>query len=347
MRKIRWSVLFLILQLGFATVNAFAQTKNRIILTGKFENFTGNSLDLYLTNISLGDVNHKIPVINGEFTIPDSLITTAQTGILAFKNTNDYLLISVLLAPKYRISLKADALNTIRFYETFVWSGHGSLINNFYSEMNKNLWDFDESGKTDFDIWFKVTRKTTDSLYHKYSNTYKDVHDPNFSYFQKIIFYDIQFHRLNNLMRRACIMLDHKTPEEVNDYIKANYDQSILKNISDKQFLASADYRRLMSASFWHLFYLVKYDDKVHPDVSRTKYQIYLDKILQVYKDEVRDYVLYKFIHLNLVEAVSSYEEFRERAALTMPILNSFKNKAYNNKLIRSIQNKESKLVRV
>ena len=157
------------------------------------------------SNQSLRDSIHLIPVIKGVFTIPDSLITTPQAVTLAFSSKDEYLLIPILLAPEYRVFLKADALNTSTFYTTFVWSGFGSLINNFNSEMQRiQLNDYDKAEKSNFDAWYTNSRREIDSLYYYNSKILEDKQDPNFTLFKKIIWDEIQFERLNNLMENAC-----------------------------------------------------------------------------------------------------------------------------------------------
>jgi thiol-disulfide isomerase/thioredoxin len=159
-----------------------------------------------------------------------------------------------------------------------------------------------------------------------------------------VAMYDAKFTKLDELMSQAIQMLDTLGPHQVDKYVKENFDNEILSNISDSKYLSSTAYKNLLGFSYSYLFYLVKYDEKLNPGQERDKYGIYLDKILDVFNDEVRDYVLCQFIELNLVQAVNSYEKFHQRSLITLPVLSEINNKESYHKLIEKIREKETAL---
>ena len=317
---------------------------NRTVLKGKFDNFKGDSITLHLTGAAGEDLRYTIAVRNGEFSIPDRLISSAGIARLAVANVEDDFSIPVLLAPDYNFFLRADVRNAGTLSKSLHFSGKGSATNNFYKEMVHDRRNYPALGNDNFDEWHRKMAKTTDSLYQYYDQIYHDRSDTNFGYFRKLIYDDLAFYRLDMLMQKAWSMLDQVSAGEVNSFVRAHFDPKILDDISDNQYLASPSYRDLMGFSFWYLFYLVKYDEKLSPDTTRSKYQVYLDKITNAFKGNVRDYVLYKFVNLNLVAATNSYDKFQERSQVTMPYLNDFKNKWYYDKLMKLILRKENEL---
>ncbi|CAG5003236.1 Thiol-disulfide oxidoreductase ResA [Dyadobacter sp. CECT 9275] len=317
---------------------------NGMILAGKLDNFSGRSVKLWLTSASGEDLLYNISVSNGEFSIPDSLVSFPGIALLAVPGGDEDLPIPLLLAPDYSLSLRMDVQSAGGMRKPLVFSGKGAAANNFYTRMIHYRQKNRPSGNYNFDEWYQKIRKGTDSLYHIYNQIYRDSDDTHYGYFSRLVYNDMAFDRLDILIQRAHSMLDYLSAAEVNRYVTANFDEHMLKNISDPQYLASPAYRNLMGFSFSYLFYLVKYDEKLSADTSKGRYEINLDKINSVFKDDCKDYVLYKFVNLNLVASVNSYEKFRERTQVTMVYLNDFKNKRLYETLRRAILTKESEL---
>ena len=314
-------------------------TKNHTVLVGQVLNFKGTEVVLYGIDKLSQTTYHKIPVKNGVFTIPDSLIQVPQMVDLRFENGNRFISCSVLLAPDYRLSFKADATN---FESTLTWSGKGALSNRFNSSMQKHIRSYPQKGE--FETWYQNTKSASDSLFRLNSIVFEDKSDKNFDYFKQLISYEIMFGQLNALAKHAFNLLDRQSQEEVQNYIYKRFDRTVFENISKDEYLASPHYRYAMGASFWHLFYLLKLDKKTEIATSQSVYEKYLVKIEQTYHDKVKDFVFYKFIVINLLSATNSYEEFAERSAQTLPFLEQMSNIKYREELLKSISQKKSEL---
>ncbi|RKR80366.1 thiol-disulfide isomerase/thioredoxin [Mucilaginibacter gracilis] len=99
-----------------------------------------------------------------------------------------------------------------------------------------------------------------------------------------------------------------------------------------------------MGFSYWYLYYSFKHDNKVKNSIPYDKYGSLLKKINTTFKGDVRDYVFYKFINLNLNAVINTYEEFKVAAKNTLPYLGNINSTLYQNELITLINKKEYEL---
>lgn len=314
-------------------------TKSNAVLVGELLNFKGTEAVLYGIDKLSQTTYYKLPVKNGVFSVPDSLIQVPQMVDLRFEDGDRFISCSVLLAPDYRLSLKADATN---FKPTLKWSGKGALSNRFNTSMQKCLHSYPQKGE--FETWYQNTKSTSDSLFQLNSKVFADKSDKNFDYFKQLISYEIMFGQLNALAQHAFALLDTQSPEAVQEYIFKHCDRKVFENISKDEYLASPVYRYSTGASFWHLFYLFKVDKKIGINTSQSAYEQYLVKIEQTFHDKVKDFVLHKFILINLLSATNSYEEFADRSTQTAPFIEQISNEKYRQELLKSISQKMSEL---
>jgi thiol-disulfide isomerase/thioredoxin len=319
-----------------------SQTKVNTVLVGEISNFKNDYLLLYGTDKLYHVTYHRIAIKNGTFTIPDSLIPVPQMATLRFEDSTTFISLSILLAPDYHLSLTADARDNPTFKKTMTWTGKGSIINRFNSSIWKVPQYYSRDGQ--FDTWYQNTKSTTDSLFNLSSKIFTDKQDKNYSYFKRLIYYELIFNRLNYLFEHSFNLLDSLSPAEVQLYVNTHFDKKLLETISLEEYLAAPSYRDAMAFSYWYLFYLVKYDSKVEGLPNRKMYEKYLKKITQVYHGKVRDYVLYNFININLVAAINSYEGFNERTNQTTPFLNQIGDKMYTELLWKDINQKKAEL---
>lgn len=324
------------------------QTRVRSLLTVKLNNFTGQSIDVCTLNELYDPLCTTLTVSNGEFEIPDSLIRKPQIVYINIRNGDNYLRISVNLTKDYDLRLTGDARTMDTFYKSAKWSGKGAAINAFYFAMEGFRQDRDYESKEDFDQWFRNNKRKTDSLYKHYERIYSDNKDPHYQFFKKIIDYQIQFKRLNALSFHAYQeLLDKQSSAEVKKYISDNFPDDILKDISDSRYLDSEAYRYLMGYDFSYLFYLVKSDNKIRSTVPDSNYIRSFDKIIRTYEGEAREYVMDRFIQINLLASSNSYPEFKSRAVITAPYLQYIKNGMRHTRIAQSVNEMQAKLSQV
>lgn len=316
----------------------------QIILTGSIEKTDRLSLKLFYTDKVYHEKTKEISIVKGIFRVPDQLISKPQIAYLYFSRKGKQIYLPVLLAPNYHLHLSLRIIDFDASKYTAVWSGKGSKVNDFYVAMNANTLFYDASQHVPFNDWYTRTSLKTDSLFKHCSMLFNDSKDINYKYFKDLIYKNLLFQRLDVLMKEANEMLAQQSPFEVDEYIKKHFDEVILKNISDRQYLASPSYKDLMGLSYYYLFYIFKRDQSLHPDSISNKYQAYLRKIAETFKGPVRAYVFFRFINLNLLAATNSYEAFHERAILTKPFLDKFVRGPYYTKLTNDINKKENEL---
>ncbi|HEY5326471.1 MAG TPA: TlpA disulfide reductase family protein [Mucilaginibacter sp.] len=326
---------------GFQSSN---RQNNAVILTAELVNFKGTSVLMRYNNKLNEEVIDTLSVNNGRFTIPASLIPGPQIVAFYITVNDQFNMIQALLAPGYQLSLKADVNNWAGRNREIHWDGTGSVINNFYTEINKHPQYYDRSGKEPFDNWYQRSKITTDSLFSKCSTLYNDAHDPNYSYFKNLIYADINFNRLDAILGHAYQLLDTESPTEVDKYITANFDITVLKDISNSSNLASPAFKNLMGFSYGYLYYSFKHDNKVNQVTFSDNYSPLLKKASAIFRGDVRDYVFYKFMNLYLDGVINTYEEFKAATKNTMPYLDSINSKRYRDKLLSLINNKEYEL---
>lgn len=318
---------------------ALTITKNNAVLIGEVINFKGTEVRLFGIDKLSQETYHKIPINNGVFVIPDSLITVPQMVTIRFEGGDQLLSLSVLLAPDYRLSLNANAAN---FESTLTLSGKGALSNRFYSSMEKYLHSYPQKGE--FETWYQNTKSTFDSLFQLNSVVFFDKSDKNFNYFKRLISYEMKFSQLNSLTGHTSHLLDSQSPEAIQEYIYKHFDRTVFENISKDEYLASPYYRYLMAVSNNYLFYLLKYDKKTGINENISNYEKALKKIAQVFDGKPRDFVVYRFINLNLLAATNSYEPFKEKMTQTTPFVNQIKNENYRDELLKNLNQKKLEL---
>ena len=342
---IRTTIFYLCLFIVLFFSNSQAgtsQTRVTTVMAGEISNFKNNYLTFYGIDKLYHQTYHKIPIRNGKFTIPDSLIPIPQMVMLRFEDSTTFISLNVLLARDYRLVLKGDARDNPTFKKSMQWSGKGTVINQFYSSLEKVPQYYPRDGR--FENWYQNTNIITDSLFNRNSKIYVDKQDKNYGYFKRLIYFDLIFNRLDNLFNHSFNLLDSLSPSKVEHYIGSHLDKTVLQNISLEEYLASPAYRDAMGSSYSYLFYQVKYDNKVKSLPKQKMYEKYLTKISQIYHGKVKDYVLYHFINLNLVAATNSYEGFNERTIQTTPFLNQIGDKKYRENLWKDINQKKAEL---
>ncbi|RKR80541.1 hypothetical protein BDD43_0662 [Mucilaginibacter gracilis] len=181
--------------------------KDSVVLTSELINFNGASVLMLHNNKMNEETIDTLPVIKGRFTVPVDLIPRPQIVTFFIIVDGQFNGIKTLLAPGYQLSLKADVNNWTRRNMKIHWDGTGSVINNFYTEINQHLQYYDPSGKESFDSWYQRSKITTDSLFINCTRLYNDSQDDNYAYFKNLIYSDVNFNRLNELLGYAYKLL--------------------------------------------------------------------------------------------------------------------------------------------
>lgn len=338
----RVTFLLLVLLNLVATTHLQAGT-SQTVLQGEISNFKIDYLTFYGIDKSYHETYHKIPIKNGTFVIPDSLITVPQMANIRFEDSTTFISLTVLLAPDYRLLLKGNATDNPTFKKTMLWSGKGAIANRFNSSISEVPQYYSRNGQ--FETWYQKTKSTTDSLFNLNSKLFIDKQDKHYSYFKQLMYNEVIFKRLDQLFEHSFNLLDSLSPSQVDLYIATHLDKKVLKTISLEENLASPAYRDAMGASFGYLFYLCKLDKKAGTETSnQSTYEKYLVKIEHTYDGKVKDFVFHRFIAINLLSATNSYEEFAKRSSQTIPFINQINDTKYKEELLKSISQKKTEL---
>jgi len=134
------------------------------VLTAELINFKRTSVLMIHNNKRNEEVTDTLSFTNGRFTIPVSLIPEPRIVSLYIIVNGRFHEIKAMLVPGYQLLLKTDVNKWARRNMEIDWDSQGSVINNFYTEINKHPQYYDPTGKVTFDNWYRNSKITTDSL---------------------------------------------------------------------------------------------------------------------------------------------------------------------------------------
>jgi len=243
---------------------------------------------------------------------------------------------NIFVAPGYNLIINGDAKDLLK---TTTIQGVGAKCNKY-----KIILD----SKIDTTRWFELKdnellsyihskRKLKDSIANLvFSKTNSDKYS---NYFKRMVYLDNLFMELYSLV--AHVNNGNYNYEKSISFIRDNFDNNILDNISKDGYLISGDYKICIAE---YLNYLIRLD-YLNNETLRKYTDYKLEKANNTYTGKVKEYVLYHHISSS-IKGANSLNDLNEYKKLYNPYITSFKNPVYNNYINDIFREREAELIR-
>jgi thiol-disulfide isomerase/thioredoxin len=224
----------------------------------------------------------------------------------------------MLIAPGYDLVLTGNAKDNATLYKTKKITGIGAESNNYHFILNTIPFEIAGNKR-----WFQLNEKEFLAYLSNIKNKKdslatvvfdkKAIQDNYLTYFGKMI-------RLNNSFSQLYFLIDytninHYKAERAIQFVRNNFDNTILDNLFKKEFFVSDDYKDLMRGAY--LKYILDKDYEGDSTLRKRK-AFTLEKVNAAYQGEIKEYVLYEIIK-SMINTCKSLEDLNDLQKLVGP----------------------------
>lgn len=338
--------LFFLLYILCANSSLFGQAKDRhepFVIKGQLTNSSGKRFYIEFKDKNGQTLMDTINLdIDGNFYLKTFKVKQPQKAIITQNNNQ---LTSIFAAPGYNLNLICDAKDRGSLLKTKKISGRGAQSNQYLiildsilssGENNVNFYRLNDSSLL---TYVNNQRKLKDSVAHAVFDR-SPQKDKYLNYFARIVQLDIKFSELYRLLIHANYNIYDNNKSVA--FVRKNFDTTILDNISRDEYLVSEYFTNLIGGEY--LKYLLNIDYQ-KDSALRNKSYYTLEKINNVYKGKVKEYVLQKVI-LSMIRYAESFKNLNDAKEQFEPYMFTFFNSFYKTLITLKFLEKEKQLLK-
>lgn len=309
-----------------------------VILQGQFRNSPVNELTVFIKNIP-GIYSYDTIRLNDDGTFYLKTYKISEPHEIAIQGHGFYLN-SLYVAPGFDLTLTCDGTDWKSTRQTLEIEGIGKESNAFVAGFSyyESVLDSREPIKKRFLQSLDRLSEIDDSIYQVHYINNKST-EPYFDYFSEVIKLDIQFDKLRQLIQYARSQIN--SPKEIERFVRGNFDNQTLDNISNDAWLISASYQNLVKGLFSQYQMIVerKYDPQKLKDDAYV-----FENLARLYRSKTREFVFSGSI-IKRFRNAKDLEELELKAKTLEPFIQSFQNESYVRYLEQQYRSKELKLL--
>ena len=340
-------IFLFICMLSFATIllgqrNIKAEP---LIIKGQLTNCPEKYLRIFFEDKNGALLIDTIPIDkSGNFYLKTFKIKNPQRTSIQQKNIqiND-----IFVAPGYNLTITGDAKDFISLFKTTKIEGIGAESNNYRAILNLTIaaqlkaTPWYELNEDDLLIYIYKSRKLRDSVAHIVFDK-KPIRDKYLAFFKSMVRLDNKFINLYYLAAYVNMNKGKFNYEKSSAFVKNNFDNNILNNLSKDEYLVSKDYRSWIIVSEY-LDYLVNLD-YLKDSTLRSHNGYKLEKANKVYTGKVREYVLHKYME-STITFCKSFDKLNYYKEQFKPYLAVLYNPFYKKSIETKFSEKEAELL--
>ncbi|NWJ52068.1 MAG: TlpA family protein disulfide reductase [Bacteroidetes bacterium] len=324
--KKTFTILCLLLSV---TISLFGQAKPKtlpFIIKGQITNCPENNLRMHYDDLYGDGATDTLKLDQfGNFYLKTFNVKTPQ--IIDIQG-NKFQIRDICVAPGYNLTLTANWKDDYSLHKTKKITGVGAESNKYELMLDsiRNVRmdttnDFLLS-ENDFIKRFKKSQNFYDSLIYVAFDR-KPIHDNYLKYMGVLTRLDRKFIMLGWLIEYPSY--HHNNYKKTVDFVRNNFDNNVLNNIFQDDYLKSKEYKRFIG--IYYPYYLVGLDQKkdstIHVDLVHR-----LDKVNKVYTGKAKEYAL-NYLMSDEIESCRSLENINGLKKQFSPYISNLKDLHY------------------
>lgn len=335
--RIKHLIITVLILLG---IPLSAQTMKPLIIEGQITNSTEPRLYIPI-QLEYGqfDIDTITLEQNGNFHYITDKVTFPQKTNLRNKDIqlNDF-----FIAPGYHLTITGDGTDFPTLLKT-------SKIEGAESNRYKMLHDSIMVARMDMTRWYELKgdsllqyivsqKHFTDSL-EKVVFDKEDTSDPYLTHFGRMTYLNNQFLRLYFLL--AGVSMELLDEEKARSFATGIAGKTILKDPFNDEYMVSDNYKDWFLTQY--LTYSINKDIRNNPSLKEKKFYR-LEKIDEVFKGKIREYMLFRQLDAMLGAPIRTIEQLGEYKPVFEHYISELTNNDYKQSLMDIFREKEDRL---